>query len=93
MPGAPTIGESLPGYEVVVWFGILAPAKTNPAIIAKLNAAIREVLGQPEIQKKFLGYGCIATGSTPQEFAAIINAEVPKWAELVKSGRVTPKTD
>lgn len=93
MPGAPTIGESLPGYDAVVWFGILAPARTNPAIIAKLNAAIGAVLAQPEIQKKFVGYGCIATASTPQEFSALINAEVPKWANLINSGRVTAKTE
>src|SRR5215471_11487834 len=68
MPGAPTIAESLPGFEVDVWFGILAPAGT-PEPVAKLNEAIRQVLADPEIQKKFLGYGCIATVSTPQDFA------------------------
>ena len=89
MPGAPSIAESLPGYDVAVWFGILAPAKTPPAVIAKLNAAIREVLAQPDIQKKFVGYGCIATPSTPQEFAAMIGAEVPKWKSVVESAKIT----
>ena len=89
MPGAPTIGESLPGYDASVWFGILAPAKTPPAVIARLNAAIREVLAQPDIQKKFVGYGCIATPSTPQEFAAMIGAEVPKWKSVVESAKIT----
>lgn len=88
MPGAPTIGESLPGYEASVWFGILAPARTPPAVITKLNAAVRAVLAQPEVQKKFLGYGCIATASTPQEFAALIGAEVPKWKGVVEAAGI-----
>lgn len=89
MPGAPTIGQSLPGYETSVWFGILAPAGTPAPVIARLNAAIAEVLKDPELQKKFVGYGCVATPSTPQAFGTMIAAEVPKWAGLVKSGRIT----
>ena len=89
MPGAPPIGQSLPGYEAVVWFGILAPAGTPAPVIAKLNAAIREVLANPELQQKFVGYGCVATASTPQEFAAMIAAEVPKWKGVVESAKIT----
>jgi tripartite-type tricarboxylate transporter receptor subunit TctC len=89
MPGAPTIGESLPGYEASVWFGILAPAGTPAPVIAKLNAAIRDVLANPELQKKFVGYGCIATPSTPQEFAILIGAEVPKWKSVVETQKIT----
>jgi len=89
MPGAPTIGQSLKGFEVNVWFGILAPAGTPAPVIAKLNAAIRAVLADPEIQRKFMGYGCIATASTPQEFAAMIGAEVPKWKSVVETAKIT----
>ena len=89
MPGAPTIGQSLPGFEVNVWFGILAPAGTSAPAIAKLNAAIRTVLADPEIQRKFMGYGSIATASTPQEFAAMIGAEVPKWKGVVETAKIT----
>lgn len=89
MPGAPTIGQSLPGFEVNVWFGILAPAGTPAPVIAKLNAAIRTVLADPEIQRKFMGYGSIATASTPQELAAMIGAEVPKWKGVVESAKIT----
>ena len=89
MPGAPTIGQSLPGYEAVVWFGILAPAGTPAPVIAKLNAAIREVLANPELQQKFVGFGGVATASTPQEFAAMINAEVPKWKSVVETAKIT----
>lgn len=89
MPGAPTVGQTLKGFEVNVWFGILAPAGTPAPVIAKLNAAIREVLANPELQRKFVGYGCIATASTPQEFAAMISAEVPKWKGIVETAKIT----
>jgi tripartite-type tricarboxylate transporter receptor subunit TctC len=89
MPGAPTIGQSLPGYEVNVWFGILAPAGTPAPVIAKLNAAIRDVLADPELQRKFVGFGCVATASTPQEFANMIGAEVPKWKSVVETQKIT----
>ncbi|SKA34136.1 Tripartite-type tricarboxylate transporter, receptor component TctC [Enhydrobacter aerosaccus] len=89
MPGAPTIGQSLKGYEVNVWFGILAPAGTPQPVIARLNEAVRTVLADPELQKKFVGFGCIAMASTPEEFAAMIGAEVPKWREIVETGHIT----
>ncbi|WP_395714714.1 Bug family tripartite tricarboxylate transporter substrate binding protein [Reyranella sp.] len=89
MPGAPPIGDSLPGYESTVWFGILAPAGTPAPVIDKLNTAIRQVLGDPELKKKFVGYGCIATASTPQEFGAMIAAEIPKWKSVVESAKIT----
>ena len=89
MPGAPTINQSLPGYEVSVWFGILAPAGTPAPVIAKLNAAIRQVLADRELQKKFVGFGCVAAASTPQEFASMIGAEVPKWKSVVETQKIT----
>jgi len=89
MPGTPTIGQSLTGYAAVVWFGILAPAGTPAPVIARLNAAIREVLAIPELQQKFVGYGGVATASTPQEFADMINAEVPQWKSVIETAKIT----
>lgn len=71
-----------------MWFAILAPAGTPAPVIGKLNAAIREVLADPELQMKFVGCGCVATASSPQELGTMIANEVPKWAELVASGRI-----
>ncbi len=88
VPGAAPIGESLPGFEVNVWFGILAPAGTPAAVIARLNAAIREVVAQADVQQRFITYGCVATASTPAEFAAMIAAEVPKWRSVVDTARI-----
>ncbi len=87
-PGTPPIGATLPGFAVDVWFGILAPAGTPAAVVARLNAAIREVVALPEIQKRFVGYGCVATGSTPDAFAAMIAAEVPKWRSIVEATQI-----
>ena len=88
LPGAAPIGDSLPGFEVSVWFGILAPAGTPPAVVAKLNTAIREVLAQPDVQQRFVGYGCVATASTPAAFLAMIEAEVPKWRAVVDDAEI-----
>ena len=90
-PGAPTIGASLEGFEVNVWFGILAPAGTPPDVVAKLNAAIRAVLAQPDVQQRFVGYGCIATPSTPAELGAMIAGEVPKWKTIIETAQVREK--
>jgi tripartite-type tricarboxylate transporter receptor subunit TctC len=76
-------------FEVNVWFCTLAPAGTLAPVIVKLNDAIRHVLADPAIQKKFPGYGCIATPSTPQECGAMIAAEVPKWKRVVERAKIT----
>jgi len=91
VPGAPTIGASLQGFEVNVWFGILAPAGTPPDVIAKLNGAIRQVLAQPDVQQRFITYGCIATPSTPAELGAMIATEVPKWKTIVETAQIREK--
>jgi len=88
VPGAPTIGASLQGFEVNVWFGILASAGTPSDVVAKLNAAIRAVLAQPDVQQRFVGYGCVATPSTPAEFGAMIAGEVPKWKTIIETAQI-----
>lgn len=88
IPGAAPINAVLPGFEVDVWFGILAPAGTPAAVVARLNAAIREVVAQADIQQRFVGYGCVATASTPAELGALIAAEVPRWRTIVDVARI-----
>ncbi|MDB5821876.1 MAG: hypothetical protein JWR21_580 [Herminiimonas sp.] len=84
LPNLPAIDESLPGFDVALWNGILAPAKTPPAVIAKLYAAVHKVMQNPEVLKTFAEQGTNPVGSTPAEFKQLIAAEVPKWARLVK---------
>jgi tripartite-type tricarboxylate transporter receptor subunit TctC len=85
LPDVPTIAESgLPGFEASSWFGIVAPAGTPPAIIARINADINQWLQSPDVKEKLLAQGAIAAGGTPEQFAAHIRSETEKWAKVVK---------
>lgn len=84
LPDVPTIGEVLPGYEVALWNGILAPAKTPADIVNKMNEAIVKVINLPETKVRLAEQGSEPVGNTPAEFKQFIAAEVGKWGELVK---------
>ena len=82
----PTIAEAgLPGFEASSWFGLLAPAGTPPAIVAKLNAEIAKWLATPEAKEKLEKQGATAAGGTPEDFVKHIAAETAKWAKVVKA--------
>jgi tripartite-type tricarboxylate transporter receptor subunit TctC len=86
LPDVPTIAEAgLPGFEASSWFGVLAPAGTPPAIVAKLNAEVAGWLASPEAKDKLLAQGAIAAGGSPEDFARHIDAETAKWAKVVKA--------
>jgi len=90
-PDIPTIAEAgVPGYDVVQWFGILAPAKTPPEIIAKLNAATVRALKDPATRESFINEGAEPVGSTPEEFAAVIRDDLKKWAKITKDAGYKP---
>lgn len=81
----PTVAESgLPGFEVIGWFGIFAPAATPKPIIATLNKGINTALSMPDIQKRFATEGLIPGGGTPEELGAFLRAELTKWGALIK---------
>jgi len=85
LPDVPTIAESgLPGFEASSWFGLLAPAGTPPAIIAKINAEVATWLASPEGREKLAAIGANAAGGSPEDFARHIQAETAKWAKVVK---------
>jgi len=85
LPDTPTIAESgLPGFDASSWFGLLAPAGTPPAIIAKLNTEIAKWLATPEAKEKLVAIGANIAGGTPEDFARHIQAETAKWAKVVK---------
>jgi len=85
LPDTPTIAESgLPGFEASSWFGLLAPAGTPPAVIARLNGEVAAWLGTPEAKEKLLALGANAAGGTPEDFAKHIAAETAKWAKVVR---------
>jgi len=85
LPDVPTIGEFVPGYEATSWFGLLAPAKTPPAAIDKLHAALAKVMSNPEVKKKLSEQGAEPYVETPAQFAAFIQAETAKWGAVVKA--------
>jgi len=85
VPDVPTIAESgVPGYDTSSWFGVLAPAGTPKDIVEKLSAAIAKSLATPEMRERLASQGAEPVGDTPAEFAAFIQAEIAKWARVVK---------
>ncbi len=85
IPDVPTIAEAgVPGYEVVGWNGILAPAKTPRAIVERLNADIVKVIRTPEVEADILAQGIEPIGNSPEEFGRIIRADVERWGKILK---------
>lgn len=89
LPDLPAVNEALPGYEVTLWNGVMAPAATPPAIIEKLSAAIRKVLQDPNMRKTLEDQGSTPVGNTPAEFKANLSQEIEKWGKLVKLSGAT----
>jgi tripartite-type tricarboxylate transporter receptor subunit TctC len=90
-PQVPTLDESgLPGYEVLNWYGVIAPAKTPREIIAKLNGEIRRVLQAPEMRPRLQAEGFEVVGNAPEEFDAYIRSELAKWTKVVKQAHIKP---
>jgi tripartite-type tricarboxylate transporter receptor subunit TctC len=83
-PDLPTVAETMPGFEAVLHYGIVAPAGTPKPIIEKLNAALREAVLAPETRKRMAADGTEPLASTPEEYAADIDKEEKKWSEIVK---------
>lgn len=85
LPEVPTLAESgYKGFEAVTWFGILAPAATPAPIVAQLNKAINAALKQPDVADKLRSEGGEILGGSPEQFSALLRAEVPRWAKIVK---------
>jgi tripartite-type tricarboxylate transporter receptor subunit TctC len=92
LPNLPTVIESgVPGYEVVTWFGPLAPAKTPREIIVKLNWELMKVLQRPDMKERLLTEGADALGGTPEQFGAHIKSEIERWARVVKAANIRPE--
>ena len=89
LPEVPTILEALPGYEVALWNGLLAPAKTPPDIIDRINRATIEALRSREVKAKLAEQGSEPFGNTPAEFKAFIESELVKWRRLVEISGAT----
>jgi tripartite-type tricarboxylate transporter receptor subunit TctC len=86
MPDLPTVEEAgkLKGFEASSWFGLLAPAGTPPDIVNRIQQEVAKALNTPAMKEKMLAQGAIPSGNTPQQFAQLIDAEITKWAQVVK---------
>jgi len=85
-PDLPTMMEAgVPGYEATNWFGTAVPAKTPPAIVAKLSQDIGRVLHLPDVRERLLAQGMEPVSNTPEEFSTYVRSEMTKWAKVVKA--------
>jgi tripartite-type tricarboxylate transporter receptor subunit TctC len=89
LPDAPTIAESgYPGFEASVWYGVIAPAKTPPDVIAKLAAAVKDALATSEVQGRLTAVGGEVTYGDPRELGALIHSERLRYEKVVREGNI-----
>jgi tripartite-type tricarboxylate transporter receptor subunit TctC len=85
MPELPSIAEAgVPGYNTTTWHGWLAPAGTSTAVVQRLSSEIAKVVRSPEVMEKMSGDGGVAVGSTPEQFARHVVAEIARWRKVVR---------
>jgi tripartite-type tricarboxylate transporter receptor subunit TctC len=85
MPNVPTLDEAgVPGYEAVIWLGMMAPAGTPKAVIDTLNAAIRKIVSAPDVKDAWAKQGAVPMRMSPEEFGKFIEQDIQKWAKVVK---------
>ena len=91
IPEVPTIAESgLPGFEGTSWHGLLAPARIPDVVLGKIHFETVRALAVPDVQSKLAALGMEAIGSSPDEFAAMIKSQIPKWAKVIKHAGIKP---
>jgi tripartite-type tricarboxylate transporter receptor subunit TctC len=83
-PELPAIAETVRGYEVINWFGILAPAGTSKAIVARINKDLNAALASPALRERLAAQGADTVGGSPEDFGKVIRADFAKWARVVK---------
>src|SRR5258708_1419735 len=88
LPGVPTVAESLPGYELTNWFGLVAPAPVPGAIIARMHADVVKVLHDTGIAPRLSAMGATAVGNTPEQFGAAMRADSEKWGRLIRRANI-----
>jgi tripartite-type tricarboxylate transporter receptor subunit TctC len=90
-PNVPTMSESgFPGFEATTWYGLVGPAKMNPAMVKRMNEDMNKVFAMPDVQEKFDMYGAEDGGGSPEKFAEFIHVEARKWAKVIKEANVKP---
>ena len=90
-PDVPAIAEELPGYELIAWFALMAPAKTPPGIVKRLHDAAVKGIAKPEVKEKFAGIGIDVAPMNPEELGKFIQSEIALWARMVKLAGIQPE--
>ena len=89
LPDTPAIAETLPGFDLRAWYGLVAPARTPTPVIRKLNEVAVRIINTPEVTKKIVSYGGEPKPGSPEEFGDFIRAEKSKWERIVKTSGAT----
>lgn len=89
--GVPTIAETVPSYESDIWIGMVTPAKTPPAVVAKLNAELRRALTLPDVKDKLADQGIFAESSSAADFTRLIASDQKRWAAVIKAADIKPE--
>ena len=84
MPDLPTVADSVPGYDTLIWLGVMAPKGTPPDVVAKLNAAISEIAQKPDVKAAWEKQGAVPMVMDPQKFTDFLTADITKWAKVVE---------
>jgi tripartite-type tricarboxylate transporter receptor subunit TctC len=88
IPEVPTIGETVPGYDVSIWYGIAAPRGTPPEIVAKLNRTVNAVLADPKLQARLAELGGEPMPTTPAQFGKLVAEETERWGKLIRAANI-----
>ncbi|HLH88049.1 MAG TPA: tripartite tricarboxylate transporter substrate binding protein [Xanthobacteraceae bacterium] len=89
LPDLPALAETVPGYEVIVWYGIFAPKATPPAVIDALNKGINAALADPDIRKRMADIGGEPMPMTPAELDAFVRADIAKWRKVIEFAKIS----
>ena len=87
-PGVPAIAETLPGFDASSWAGLMAPAKTPPAIVEKISAAVQHAIKMPDVAEKFKAVGATPVGDSPEHFAKYLKEDIGRWRAVVDKAGV-----
>ncbi|NBR29692.1 MAG: tripartite tricarboxylate transporter substrate binding protein, partial [Betaproteobacteria bacterium] len=89
MADLPTIAEAaLPGFELVSWYGVFAPANTPADIVRRLNAEIVKAVASPELREQYAALGATQVSNTPEEFAAMLKRDIAKWSKIARDTKI-----
>jgi tripartite-type tricarboxylate transporter receptor subunit TctC len=90
LPDVPTIGETVPGYTVDLWYGLFAPSGTPPDVVKRISADLAAVLKEPDVRAKFEKLGVEPVGSDPATFSAFFKSEYDKWRPIIQNAHISP---